>query len=474
LREPNAHTSPVELTSFDPSNPRALPGSPADVCISSFWPILVAALLLYGSWLPFSMDLSRLVHVSVLEELARGARVVQFDDLITNVLVYMPFGLLLGLCRTGRRLSVGVRVVGTMVLAAMVSAFAEIVQIAIPVRIASLLDVALNTIGAAIGAVAGIVVSVFGRRWLTIVHERLCCAPFQVVAATLTLGLFLCEVAPFSFITSTAQLHESFGRAWQASKAPPLELASLAFWAEQLVELVWFAVLGYATALAGCESGKRRDRVLLYTARNALILAAIIECVQLLTPLHVAEFFAVPWRLCGALGGAWAALFWRERAAAFWRDRPNLGAPTLLLLILLGAQLTAVALSTLAATAAGGEGLVAVSKVTLPFELAWRRPFSVVVAEGINAVALFGALAATVGVLLSRTGFIGAWPVTGWLVVLLAGTADIARKVILGIGMDMTVPAAAAISVVVVARVHQWLASGHPECPENLNVLAAS
>jgi VanZ family protein len=111
---------------------------------------LYAALIVYGSWYPFSGWRS----------LGIGPFAYLFDpmpqyltafDVIINVLGYMPFGALvvLALYPHGR----GVLAVAVaFVLGALLSGTMEAVQTWLPTRVASNLDLAANTIGALLGA----------------------------------------------------------------------------------------------------------------------------------------------------------------------------------------------------------------------------------------------------------------------------------------------------------------------------------
>jgi VanZ family protein len=111
---------------------------------------LYAALIVYGSWYPFSGWRS----------LGIGPFAYLFDpmpqyltafDVVTNVLGYMPFGALVVLAVYPRwRGALGM--VAAFVSGAMLSGTMEAVQTWLPTRVASNLDLAANTIGALLGA----------------------------------------------------------------------------------------------------------------------------------------------------------------------------------------------------------------------------------------------------------------------------------------------------------------------------------
>lgn len=112
--------------------------------------VLYTALIVYGSWYPFSGWRS----------LGIGPFAYLFDpmpqyltafDVVTNVLGYMPFGALvvLAVYPHGRG---ALAVALAFVLGALLSGTMEAVQTWLPTRVASNLDLAANTIGALLGA----------------------------------------------------------------------------------------------------------------------------------------------------------------------------------------------------------------------------------------------------------------------------------------------------------------------------------
>lgn len=117
--------------------------------------LLYAALLAYGSWYPFGWgeaetSLFTFVHAWPMH-LDKG-------DVIQNVLVYMPFGLLMVVWRR-RRDPFAVSLVLAAVCGTAISFGIECVQQYLPARVPSLVDVAMNFAGSVIGALLGALVS---------------------------------------------------------------------------------------------------------------------------------------------------------------------------------------------------------------------------------------------------------------------------------------------------------------------------
>src|SRR5690606_34599814 len=115
--------------------------------------LLFVAVILFGSWFPFRFDvpvdfpdwrlLVDLEHV----ELRRG-------DVLANVLLYAPLGFFVprALALRGQIRPIAVAALAGLALSTTV----EVVQIFIPGRTTSLVDVASNSAGAALGALGSV------------------------------------------------------------------------------------------------------------------------------------------------------------------------------------------------------------------------------------------------------------------------------------------------------------------------------
>jgi len=113
--------------------------------------LIYIALLLYGSLYPFN-------HWRVPFEspwrimLPRGGH-DPYSDIVTNLLVYLPFGFLMMRAARGRRVTAGL-VLAVTVVGGAFSLGIEYLQAFNPARVSSLGDVALNTSGTFFGALA--------------------------------------------------------------------------------------------------------------------------------------------------------------------------------------------------------------------------------------------------------------------------------------------------------------------------------
>jgi VanZ family protein len=134
-----------------------LPHAAAPARVSRMLPLVLAyaALIIYGSLYPFT---GWRVSDAVMFGFIGCPLPEHFDraDLLTNVLVYMPIGLLLALWLTRRR-SFGAAVLLSVVAGTLLSFAIESTQQFLPARVASQLDLLTNMAGTLLGALlAGI------------------------------------------------------------------------------------------------------------------------------------------------------------------------------------------------------------------------------------------------------------------------------------------------------------------------------
>lgn len=117
--------------------------------------LLYAALLVYGSWYPFAWGEPVAPPLTFLHTLPTY---LDKGDVIQNVLVYMPFGLLV-VAWCGRRMPFVAGLLLAAVAGTGLSLGIEAVQQYLPSRVPSLVDVAMNFGGSVIGAMFGGLVS---------------------------------------------------------------------------------------------------------------------------------------------------------------------------------------------------------------------------------------------------------------------------------------------------------------------------
>jgi len=184
-------------------------------------PFLVwCAFILYGSFIPFEFSAD---PDAVLESLTRaratpfprGAASLSVSDLLTNVLVFVPFGYLAVDGARGRRFGGGrVREAATAGLGALALATAiELGQLFTPGRVASVLDVLTDVAGAAVGVIAA-----HGVGWIRFgpggsrARQLLRAAPTLVPLGLLALSFVMDAFYPFVLVSSRAAVRTKLSR----------------------------------------------------------------------------------------------------------------------------------------------------------------------------------------------------------------------------------------------------------------------
>ncbi|UCE61140.1 MAG: VanZ family protein [Phycisphaerales bacterium] len=431
--------------------------------VSWYWFLAVAAAVLYGSLIPFDLDLGGVVR-SLNGGLPQfGLHIPDANDLLTNLLVYIPLGAAFVICgRHSLRVRLA-RVPFAILLGVGVSVIAETMQVGIASRISSLTDVILNGAGTAMGALLGaglcdVAAVIFGRlrrQWVS--------RPFVTSAFILTLGLFVYNLAPFDFITNTAGLQESFRRAqWSLSIARMRAFGELPLGelAAELSGAFWFIGLAYVSALAWREVGRERAKAIALASEKSLILIVVIELMQLFTRSHGFDMVTIALRALGVILGARLAVGGVDAGTrSDWRQRPGMAAPTRLLLVLVAMQTGIMLLS-------AGDGLIAagaspdLSRVRwIPFEAMWRLPTVQAASILFSNLLTYGTFAVAMFMLVRRTH----WPRGGFIACVGVTLFALAVEGLQIMGTshtpDLTVPMLALVTSVITAKLYMALRS---------------
>lgn len=259
---------------------------------------VVLSAIAYGSLIPFRFDVTRLSSQQVAQQIMT-LRDTSAEDVALNVALYAV--LAVALCRGQRN---GKIVMFAMVIFCTVLSVAlESLQITIPQRVCSGTDVLLNVLGACLGVIAL-------RRWRAnhalgqAIFSHWHLRPLALIATALSCGLLAYDLLPFDFITSTAHLHSAFQR------IHPFEFPTgLAALSTELSHAFVFTILGFVVAVDAVRGGVSPIKAVLIGSQHGLVLACLIECLQIFTNSHVAELFCVATRSAAALLGAWIAVF---------------------------------------------------------------------------------------------------------------------------------------------------------------------
>jgi VanZ family protein len=223
------------------------------------------------------------------------------DDVAVNVLAYAVLAAALFYFSRRKRAA---EAIGIIALCSALSLIVEMLQALVPQRVSSATDVLLNGIGAALGVAACAVLLSSRHRIVHAVARELRERPLGLCAVAISSALLAYNLIPFDFITNTGQLHASFRRI-QLLGFP----SGLAAITNELSGAAWFAVLGFLVTRNGLGQGCSHVHALRAGLQHGLVLACLIECLQLFTNSHVPELTTAIIRVLGAFFGAWTAAF---------------------------------------------------------------------------------------------------------------------------------------------------------------------
>ncbi|RZF27656.1 teicoplanin resistance protein VanZ [Paraburkholderia sp. UYCP14C] len=283
--------------------------------------LLYTALIVYGSWYPFSgwRSLGLAPFAYLFDPMPQYLTAF---DVVTNVLGYLPFGALVVLAVYPRwRGTLAIAL--AFVLGALLSGTMEAVQTYLPTRVASNLDLAANTLGALVGAatMSPLTGALLDRGLL----RRLRLLWFERGHATL-----VCLVAawPFATMYPAPRLFGlgNWPRALWQSSDPATQDALLAWtpsawhvgaWAAAaaagLPDDTWEALittlnLFAALALASLPTRRQAPRVRLLFVFIVATLCVKVGATFLQSQSGLAFYWATPGALIGLVCGSVAAL----------------------------------------------------------------------------------------------------------------------------------------------------------------------
>lgn len=208
------------------------------------------AFVVYGSFIPFHFDTNpdvvraRLAQVR-LYPYQDGVRNFSRLDVVSNVLLFIPFGFLLagrGVWRRGRSWPVRIAVTGA--LAALFSSTIEVGQLFTPGRTASVIDVEADVAGALVGACLAGLFS-WLEEWVEGGVRLARDEPRLVAIALLILWLVSDAFYPFALTLDVSTLWHNFKQArWIPFHGSPR------FWLDRVVDqAVMFAMLAALAAM---------------------------------------------------------------------------------------------------------------------------------------------------------------------------------------------------------------------------------
>lgn len=335
-----------------------------------WWVVLLIAGILYGSWIPFDLSMTRLDSAWTHRFPPLGFPHSSLEDILVNIVVYVPVGLGLNLLIRRRRPVFLRSVFISVCMALSVSFVAECGQVLSASRAPSWIDVGVNAFGATLGALMepfflmllhGVVVR--ARRTIA---ER----PMMVAATVLSILWVMLSLTPFRFVPDTVELHDRFLLArWTLVPSVTWSAASVA----DLLQTA--APLMIACACLAREHVARRWSAWLAgisALKHAVMLIVVTEALRTFTVTEVFDLSRIPLMTAASALAIGLSLIHRpgvRRVVSPADMRINQGfLPTL---ALLGAAHLAAGLERWAST---GDAIVPLFQrsLTLPFEALWR------------------------------------------------------------------------------------------------------
>jgi len=328
----HAHTKPVDAT----SRTTAVEAGPAkwiDVAA-----LLYAAFLIYASLLP--MASIRTAATGVPRTLF-GLPITDahLPDALSNLVVYLPLGLLLRCVLVNRRLGPWSALAITLLTAAFISYVVELTQTLLASRVASLADFVCNVSGAAIGCLVFAAVHPLVRRTSATLNLEIARDPTAVRTGMWALLVCLVALIPFDLVMDVSFLARSIRQAeWvpfarhadlivhaqgaagagpaDAAARADIDAALLELWQHRLdylADVALFAILAVLAArMFRCARFRRSESVL-----GAAILSVAVAAVSTAASLFVMSVGLDATRLVtrgtGALIGAASYLAWSTR-----------------------------------------------------------------------------------------------------------------------------------------------------------------
>lgn len=262
--------------------------------------------ILYGSLAPFQVNRSDLLSWNLLWcPLVPG-------DAVANVLVYVPMGVCLRLMVRRRGSRRVVEYLSALAMAAAMSYVAEVCQTVLAQRVPSWLDVICNVSGAAMGAALAPILQRVIRDHHAALYGGLRNRPYNAAAAATLIVLATAALMPFDVHPTPGHVgrrlqmlaQSSLAVSWTTAASPTPALTPLQSF-DKLIGASAFGLGAMILVLAGCEAGRRGEAAVWYALTRTLMLAVVIEVLQLFTIAHVADprDLLMAWAFCG-LGAA--------------------------------------------------------------------------------------------------------------------------------------------------------------------------
>jgi VanZ family protein len=270
--------------------------------------------IIYGTLLPFDLsEPADSVHERMRRLWEQPWRPSSRTDLISNVLLFMPWGFLISIWANGRGIRALSTLAAALLSAALLSGSVEFIQLYAPTRTTSFVDLATNTTGSVVGALIGWPCA----QWLwprlsTRLRRMTAVYPLAGCAVATALGLLFAGLVPFDVSLDVGDIKAALARSRPIPFGPPLRGPAPESkpwsWAGEL--LSW-TLAGGLFALAARESRRRGKVAIGWSVLFAGGVSLAIETIQIAIPSREVDMTSVVLALLGSAAGAFVV----ERSA---------------------------------------------------------------------------------------------------------------------------------------------------------------
>ena len=264
--------------------------------------VAVCGCVTSGTLLPFAFDTPP-AGASEWFGLARvGWPASTTDDVVTNVAIYAPIGLMLSLLLGRYIRSHSRRVLLATAAGLSMSLGLEWLQTMMSSRYASWIDVSMNGLGTLLGATAGVLVGSLG-----FIQDRLGryarLRPWSTATAALTIGLMAYHLVPFDFVGSSLAMRRSLAQSnlWPIAGDASADLNSVGDWIGMLGYAGPFGLLAFVGVLGRRERGMSGSACRRALLTGIAVIPLSLEVAQIFVGSHAFE--VMDW-VVGATGGA--------------------------------------------------------------------------------------------------------------------------------------------------------------------------
>jgi glycopeptide antibiotics resistance protein len=229
-------------------------------------------------------------------------------DVASNVLLFVPWGLLLAIWLAGRNASYGAALALAVTSGALLSGSVELVQLFAPGRTPSFVDLVTNTFGSSLGAVFGWPWAKWQWPMLSIrIRQLLASRPLTGCAAATAVLMLIAGLAPFELSLRPSSLKAALKAARPIPFGPPLvgPATPPASWTWAYELLTW-TLAGGLCALAVREWYGRGLHSLVWSIALVGGLSLAIEAAHLAVPARAFDMTSVVLAVLGSGLGATA------------------------------------------------------------------------------------------------------------------------------------------------------------------------